>query len=368
MKCQEIQFVPTSSYIVLRTKCDIPESSEYEAQSFQNENEKQKKITCFPSKQIRKTCKHYIHYLIEKDLNTSEEFSERKLKKIVNYIVELYSYVENKSRYDVTIIRETFDRKSSEFIKLFPNDSTEELDREENSELGINNSLQKLYRFYEHNIVEIPFSVKKLNYKDLFVVYDGTNLIVVFNERNVDQFIYKFICIMARHMGVEHENVNCAKNFYNNKKNKLFFMRLFNTTDEDEFMNSVTENKRKKPEEHYRLYEFLDTDEREMFDTSETGPLSSDLIKAGNWYVLKNLVTRDIFLYITPNLKMDTMKFILILGQEYANKSYKVSIVQPHKLHLSFIIAFKDFLIYMVLYEGSEAELENEIKNKLCKY
>lgn len=39
-----------------------------------------------------------------------------------------------------------------------------------------------------------------------------------------------------------------AKNFYNNKKNKLFFMRLFNTTDEDEFMNSVTENKRKKPE------------------------------------------------------------------------------------------------------------------------
>lgn len=42
------------------------------------------------------------------------------------------------------------------------------------------------------------------------MVYDGTNLIVVFNERNVDQFIYKFICIMARHMGVEHENVNCG--------------------------------------------------------------------------------------------------------------------------------------------------------------
>lgn len=43
----------------------------------------------------------------------------------------------------------------NECNRLVISDSTEELDREENSELGINNSLQKLYRFYEHNIVEV---------------------------------------------------------------------------------------------------------------------------------------------------------------------------------------------------------------------
>lgn len=373
LKSEDFEFISTSSYIVLRTENDRSESTRNVVGSSEKGKTTGIHIGCFS---LTKELVHvyYIHYMIQKQTETLDKNYENK---IVNYIIELFDYVRKRSSKDVTIFRETRGKETSEFIKLFPHvlqqkaEDTEELCSKKISELKINARLQNLYKIERETkiIKEVPLNMNELNANDAFVADAGTDLIVVFNRsKSLKQLTTNFTQFIKRQKSRVIENIHYVENVSNLKSSKPNFLKLFKIFNEDECISNTLEKEFIKTKESYLLHEFSDTDGKRIFDTNKIGPITSDMIVAKNWYVLKNFLTEEIFLYIAPNVKIEIMRFILNQGQSYAwlYNRYKVSIVQHHALTVPFVIAFKDLMKYFK--DDNEELLDTHIKEKLCKY
>lgn len=339
-------FFPHFSYIVLRTEYINSASTENKTE-INKYMEKTEINHCTSSEKVTESsCEYYIYFII-----TDYHHSEVAYT-VVNRVVQLLKHVQGKSHKVVTIARETHKMLSYEFYMLFHSISGQQRagNIQEWSKMFESNFSFNLYRLNLFSMIEqVSPDVKNINKWEAFITDFGTDVLAI---RTFNKFLQKltqnFTNFIKR---CRSKNLNT---YIVNKFNDIFYdkssiSKILQSTREDTDLMK------------YQLIEYEGTTEMRRFRTEfGSSILTSYNIKRDKNYILTNETSSKIFVLITPESNIETIKFMLSKGELLKGSILsQLLIVQPHILNLLFMTAFHDVIPDI---------LENKITDKVRKF
>lgn len=273
---------------------------------------------------------HTIYYLIGKYGSTSKQW--RKREQIIDLVIELWEELYNPAQYNVSIVKETCEQESEEFLSIFPKVSI------------LVNTPKRLYRVTTYRkktiIVQVRPSFSELTKDDIFVLDSGYNEVYTFSVLNISSDLKyavgnELIEFIKKHV---HNTSKCFYNIIGAPKesyvnvNRFMFYLGGCANDLDQIKRSET------------LF-----DHNELFEISvekNESPIpihldSVSLIKPDKCYLLLKYDVDEALLHIGKNVNAKQRKKCMMSAEKQEERGYLVSTVYGDRI-LPFAITFNE--------------------------